>query len=99
MLQALSISERSHVVSVPGRRASTKETSERYMLLIHPKEDAEAAASQEEMMKIVAGHRAVLEEATKRGVLRGAEPFETHHDGHDRASAKWKAADDQRPVR
>jgi hypothetical protein len=45
----------------------------RYMLLIYTKEDAEAAASREEMMKVVAGHRAVMDEATKRGVLKGAE--------------------------
>lgn len=48
----------------------------RYMLLIYTKEDAEAPASQEEMMKVVAGHQAVMDEATKRGVLKGAEPLQ-----------------------
>lgn len=45
----------------------------RYMLLIYSKETA--GASPEEMQRVADGHRAVMEEAGKRGVLRGADPL------------------------
>lgn len=47
----------------------------RYMLLIYTKEDAVAAASQEEMARISNGHRRVMDEARTKGVLQGAEPL------------------------
>lgn len=47
----------------------------RYMLLIYTKEDAIAAASQEEMAKVFNGHVSVIGEARSRGVLENAEPL------------------------
>jgi hypothetical protein len=49
----------------------------RYMLLIYTKEDAAANMSQEEKDRIMAGHWAVMEDATKRGVFKGAEPLKS----------------------
>jgi hypothetical protein len=48
----------------------------RYMLLIYSKEDAERAASDEDYKRVAAVHRAVMDEATKRGIFRGAEPLQ-----------------------
>jgi hypothetical protein len=47
----------------------------RYMLLIYSREDLDAAASREAMQAVMEGHRAVMQEAAKKGVLRGAEPL------------------------
>jgi hypothetical protein len=46
----------------------------RYMMLIYSKETAEGLAP-EEALQVQAAHRDVLEEASRRGVLRGAEPL------------------------
>jgi hypothetical protein len=48
----------------------------RYMLLIYSNEKSMEARSAEEQERIAAGHRAVMEEMTRRGILRGAEPLE-----------------------
>ena len=48
----------------------------RYMLLIYTKETAEAEASPEQRQAVIEGHRAAIGEATRRGILRGAEPLE-----------------------
>ncbi len=45
----------------------------RYMLLIYSKETPDA--SPEEMERVAMRHKAVMEEAGKRGVLRGADPL------------------------
>jgi hypothetical protein len=47
----------------------------RYMLLIYSKETEMAQASQEETHKIPAAHWAVMEETSRRGIFRGAEPL------------------------
>jgi hypothetical protein len=47
----------------------------RYMLLIYSREDLDAAASREAMQAVADQHRAVMQEAAKKGVLRGAEPL------------------------
>lgn len=46
----------------------------RYMMLVYSRETAEPI-SPEEDRRIREGHRAVMEEADRRGVLRGAEPL------------------------
>ncbi len=46
----------------------------RYMLLIYSKEAEMAQMSQEETDKIKSAHWAVMEETSKRGIFRGAEP-------------------------
>jgi hypothetical protein len=48
----------------------------RYMLLIYSREDLDAAASREAMQAVVDGHRATMQEAANKGVLRGAEPLQ-----------------------
>lgn len=48
----------------------------RYMFLIYTKEDTMAAMSPQEAERITAAHWAVMEETTKRGVFRGAEPLQ-----------------------
>jgi hypothetical protein len=48
----------------------------RYMLLIYSNEKAEEKMSPEEEDGIKAGHRAVMEETSRRGLLKGAEPLE-----------------------
>lgn len=48
----------------------------RYMLLIYSNEKSMEARSQEEQARIAAGHRAVMEETGRRGVLKAAEPLE-----------------------
>ncbi len=45
----------------------------RYMLLIYTNEHA--TLTPEESQQVIAGHRAAMEEATRRGFLRGAEPL------------------------
>jgi hypothetical protein len=45
----------------------------RYMMLIYSREDLDAAASPEAMLAVQEGHRAAMQEAAKKGVLRGAE--------------------------
>ena len=45
----------------------------RYMLLIYTNEHT--SLTPETVRQIVTGHRAAMEEATKRGFLRGAEPL------------------------
>lgn len=47
----------------------------RYMLLIYTKED-EAARSPENAEKDMAAHWAVMDETTKRGIFRAAEPLQ-----------------------
>src|SRR5262249_10504248 len=47
----------------------------RYMLLIYTKEQAMANSSPEERETITNGHWAVMEETTRKGVFRGAEPL------------------------
>lgn len=47
----------------------------RYMMLIYSREDAQAAASPDEMNAVKMGHWAVMQEATRKGVLVGAEPL------------------------
>ena len=49
----------------------------RYMLLIYSKETEMAQMSREETDKIKAAHWAVMEETSKRGILRGAEPLKS----------------------
>jgi hypothetical protein len=49
----------------------------RYMLLIYSKESEMAQRSEEETDRIKAAHRAVMEEAAKRGIFRGAEPLKS----------------------
>lgn len=46
----------------------------RYMLLIYTNETD--ARSMEEMKEVSAGHWAVIDETTRRGILRGADPLE-----------------------
>jgi hypothetical protein len=48
----------------------------RYMLLIYTNERSMEAASPEDQSRISAGHRAVMDEASRRGIFRGAEPLE-----------------------
>jgi len=48
----------------------------RYMLLIYSNEQSMEATSPEEQERIAAQHGAVMEETSKRGILRGAEPLE-----------------------
>ena len=47
----------------------------RYMLLIYSKEEDNARMTPEQRQEIVAGHWAVMDETSKRGILRGAEPL------------------------
>jgi hypothetical protein len=46
----------------------------RYMMLIYTRETE--AASPEEMQVVSAAHRAIMDETTRRGILRGADPLE-----------------------
>jgi hypothetical protein len=46
------------------------------MLLIYSNEKSMQARSSEEQQKIMAGHRAVMEETGRRGILKVAEPLE-----------------------
>jgi hypothetical protein len=46
----------------------------RYMMLIYSKE-RNADLSPEEAGQIMAGHRAVMEDASRKGILQGAEPL------------------------
>ena len=48
----------------------------RYMLLIYSNEKSMEARSPEEQERISAGHRAVMEETGRRGILKSAEPLE-----------------------
>lgn len=48
----------------------------RYMLLIYTNEQATEARSPEEQKGIVAQHWAVMDAASQRGILKGAEPLE-----------------------
>ena len=48
----------------------------RYMLLIHRNEESAAAASVEEMNEQIAHVWSVIDEMTKQGVFKGAEPLE-----------------------
>ncbi len=45
-----------------------------YMMLIYTKE-TESGPTREEAEQVKAAHRAVMQEATRKGVLRGAEPL------------------------
>lgn len=45
----------------------------RYMLLIYTNE--RATLTPEESQRVIAGHRAAMDEAARRGILRGAEPL------------------------
>ena len=45
----------------------------RYMLLIYTNEHA--TLTPDESQRVIAGHRAAMDEATQRGFLRGAEPL------------------------
>ena len=53
----------------------------RYMLLIHRNEEAAAAATAEEMDERIAHVWSVIDEMTKQGVFRGAEPLESAASG------------------
>ena len=46
----------------------------RYMLLVYSNEGPDGL-SPEEHMRISAGHRVVMEDAAKKGILKGAEPL------------------------
>jgi hypothetical protein len=46
----------------------------RYMMLIYSQEDDSATPG--EMQEIAAAHRAVMEEASRRGIFRSADPLE-----------------------
>lgn len=46
----------------------------RYMLLIYSQEDE--SATPVEMQKVAAAHKALLEETSRRGILRAADPLE-----------------------
>jgi hypothetical protein len=48
----------------------------RYMLLIYTNEQGTEGMSPEEDSRIRAEHRAVMEETSRRGILKGAEPLE-----------------------
>jgi len=48
----------------------------RYMLLIYSNEHSLEASSPEEHERIAAGHWAVMEATSQRGILKGAEPLE-----------------------
>jgi hypothetical protein len=48
----------------------------RYMLLIYTREDARARRSQEEMLQVMNGHLAMMQEARSKGVLEAGEPLE-----------------------
>jgi hypothetical protein len=48
----------------------------RYMLLIYSNERSMEARSPQEQERIMAGHRGVMEETGRRGILKGAEPLE-----------------------
>ncbi len=47
----------------------------RYMFLVYSSEADMAAASPEDMLKLRAGHWAVLDETRKKGVFRAGEPL------------------------
>jgi hypothetical protein len=47
----------------------------RYMMLIYTTEKTEASAPPEERNEVVEGHRAVMDETSRRGILQGAEPL------------------------
>lgn len=47
----------------------------RYMMLIYTTEKTEAAAPPEERGEVIEGHRAVMDETARRGILQGAEPL------------------------
>jgi len=47
----------------------------RYMLLVYSKEQDMARMSEEDAQRIRAGHHAVMEESSKAGIYRGAEPL------------------------
>src|ERR1043166_6783599 len=55
------------------RRQFAWETGMRYMLLIYTNEHA--TLTPEESQAVIAGHRAAMDEASRRGFLRGAEPL------------------------
>ena len=45
----------------------------RYMMLVYTREDA--AIAPDEMERVASGHRALMEETSKLGILHGAEPL------------------------
>ena len=47
----------------------------RYMLLLYTNEETRAAVSQEELEKAKQAHWAVMDETTRLGIFRGAEPL------------------------
>jgi hypothetical protein len=47
----------------------------RYMLLVYTKETEMASRTQEEKDIVIAGHAAVLQETSRRGILRAADPL------------------------
>jgi hypothetical protein len=55
-------------------RRYSKGQAMRYILLIYSKE--EEGATPEQLNTVAIGHRAVIEEASQRGVLRAADPLE-----------------------
>src|SRR4051812_42226678 len=58
------------------RRTSVRmEKTMRYMLLVYTKETAMMRSSSEEMAEIARKHHAVMEEANRKGIYRGAEPL------------------------
>ncbi|MFZ0820240.1 MAG: YciI family protein [Candidatus Acidiferrales bacterium] len=47
----------------------------RYMLLVYSREAEMARMSEEDRIRITSGHHAVMEEAARQGIFRGAEPL------------------------
>jgi hypothetical protein len=47
----------------------------RYMFLVYTQEGKEAQMSTEELAELMGGHKAVMEETSRLGILRGAEPL------------------------
>ncbi len=48
----------------------------RYMMLIYTRETEVARQSREQMKEFPAAHRAIMEEASRRGIFRGSEALE-----------------------
>src|SRR5260370_16214541 len=57
-----------------GYHKQFEETAMRYMMLIYTRETE--FATPEEMKTVADGHRAVMDETTRRGILHGADPLE-----------------------
>src|SRR5207247_10790960 len=69
----------------------------RYMMLIYTKE-RESGLTREQAEQLTAAHRAVMQETTRKGILRGRAAGSHHHCDH-RPSTKRQSADHGRTVR